>query len=96
MPWPLATATTLQKPDWLFTSRAVRSATCSCMSATSSRDALPASANSATAPSGSSVCTCTRRVRSSPTTSTLSPIASSSGVNAAASSLSPVTAKLVQ
>ena len=99
-PSPLATATTAQaacSPGAASpASRALRSATCSCMSATSKRDTSPADSNRPTAPSGSSVCTWTRSVRSSPTTSTESPRCSSSGVKYPASRPSPVTAKFVQ
>ena len=99
-PSPLATATTAHTvrslPSGSAPSRALRSATCSSMSATSKRDTSPVESNRATAASGSSVCTCTRSVRSSPTTSTESPSCSSSGVKCPASRRSPVTAKLVQ
>jgi hypothetical protein len=88
-PWPLP-------PPPTSVSRSARSWTCACMSATSSRDTSPAPANSAVARSGSSVCTWTFSVLASPTTSTLSPIASSSGTKAPASRSEPVTAKFVQ
>ena len=78
-------------------SRALRSATCSRMSATSRRDTSPFCAMKiAIARSGSSVCTCTLSVFGSPTTSTESPISSSSGTTFCVSSSSPVTTKFVQ
>ena len=93
MPSPEATATA---PVTAGRRRASRAAICSRMSATSRRWTSPASSKAATATSGSSVCTWTLSVASSPTTSTESPISSSRGTNERESSPDPVTMKLVQ
>ena len=67
--WPSATGAPVR--------RAVRSATCVCMSATSSRETSPSPSKTPVTAWGSSVWTWTRSVTWSPTTSTESPSASS-------------------
>ena len=95
IPRPATTATTPQTAVGSLR-RSVRCWTCSCMSATSSRETLPAPSNSPVAWPGWSVWTWTLSVRGSPTTSTESPIASSRAIQAFGSRSSPVTAKFVQ